>query len=544
MRWLYYGITLFGDPAVPILNLKSLVFDYPLGIPEIIIPGQEATVEVNVSGLGDGIPVSGTGQFHYQINSGYFQSIDMTETAPNEYIASIPALACGDYMECYFSAEELSSGLVFDPPATDPYIIKSGLQMITIFEDDFETDKGWSVSGGLWQRGTPTGQGGNPYTGPDPSSGHSGQNVFGYNLNGNYENNLCEMHLTSPAIDCSVLVNTHLKFWRWLGVETPPFDHSYIRVSNNGTDWITVWQHPSEVWDIEWNYMDIDISAIADGQPTVFLRWTMGATNGDLVYFGWNIDDVELTGHVCDSNWLVITTSSLPDWTAEYSYSYQLEAIGDTAGIVWTDKNDDLANTGLTLSPAGLLSGIVDSAQEISFVAVATNDSKYSFEKAFNFTINPALDVETDSLPDGVVNESYSYQLIASGGTGEINWSDKNGDLTGTGLNLSENGYLSGIPTEETQINFTALAHDLVGASFERQFSIEIYNNYVCGDVNNSYTVNILDITYLISFLYMDGLPPDPFPAADVNGTGTVNILDVTYLISYLYNDGPEPICV
>ncbi len=65
----------------------------------------------------------------------------------------------------------------------------------------------------------------------------------------------------------------------------------------------------------------------------------------------------------------------------------------------------------------------------------------------------------------------------------------------------------------------------------------------ICGDVNGSNTVNILDITYLISFLYKEGPPPDPYAAADVNGSGTVNILDITYLISFLYKEGPEPAC-
>ncbi len=69
------------------------------------------------------------------------------------------------------------------------------------------------------------------------------------------------------------------------------------------------------------------------------------------------------------------------------------------------------------------------------------------------------------------------------------------------------------------------------------------YFDYICGDVNGSKTVNILDVTYLISYLYKGGPSPDPIEAADVNSSGTVNILDVTYLIGYLYKGGPEPNC-
>lgn len=65
----------------------------------------------------------------------------------------------------------------------------------------------------------------------------------------------------------------------------------------------------------------------------------------------------------------------------------------------------------------------------------------------------------------------------------------------------------------------------------------------LCADVNIDASVNILDITWLIDYLYKNG-PPPLFPTtADVNRDGTVNILDITYLINYLYKGGPEPDC-
>ncbi len=66
---------------------------------------------------------------------------------------------------------------------------------------------------------------------------------------------------------------------------------------------------------------------------------------------------------------------------------------------------------------------------------------------------------------------------------------------------------------------------------------------YLCGDVNDDSLVNIFDITYLISFLYIDGPEPVQPESADVNGDSDINIFDVTYLIFYLYMEGPEPDC-
>ncbi|MFH2034972.1 MAG: dockerin type I domain-containing protein [Candidatus Zixiibacteriota bacterium] len=65
----------------------------------------------------------------------------------------------------------------------------------------------------------------------------------------------------------------------------------------------------------------------------------------------------------------------------------------------------------------------------------------------------------------------------------------------------------------------------------------------VPGDANRNGTVNILDITYMISYLYKGGPEPVCSDEADANNNGTVNILDITFLISYLYKQGPSPTC-
>ncbi len=162
-----------------------------------------------------------------------------------------------------------------------------------------EGDPGWTTEGD-WAFGEPTGGGGS-HGGPDPVSGHTGSNVYGYNLSGDYDEDMSEMHLTSPAIDCSGLFNVYLNFWRWLGVEDGRYDHAYVRVSNDQTNWITVWENPAgaglAMEDTSWIEMNLDISAVADNQPTVYLRWTMGESDGGWQYCGWNIDDIQVTAY-------------------------------------------------------------------------------------------------------------------------------------------------------------------------------------------------------------------------------------------------------
>lgn len=151
-----------------------------------------------------------------------------------------------------------------------------------------DTDPGWTTEG-QWAWGVPQGSGG------DPAAGYTGQNVYGYNLAGTYPNNMPETSLTSTPIDCSHYTDIEVRFMRWLGIESATWDHASFRVSTDGLNWTTIWDHTgSTLVETSWNAMTYNISAVADGQPTVYLRWVMGRTDSSVVYCGWNIDDVEI----------------------------------------------------------------------------------------------------------------------------------------------------------------------------------------------------------------------------------------------------------
>jgi C1A family cysteine protease len=156
----------------------------------------------------------------------------------------------------------------------------------------FDEDPGWTAEA-EWAFGQPMGLGGQ-YGSPDPTSGYTGNFVYGYNLLGDYPNNMPERHLTTTAIDCSNLYGVQLKFMRWLGVEGPDFDHAYLRISTDGSTWTTIWANQEEMTAGSWEEVVYDISAIASDQETVYLRWTMGTTDGGWRYCGWNLDDVQI----------------------------------------------------------------------------------------------------------------------------------------------------------------------------------------------------------------------------------------------------------
>jgi hypothetical protein len=162
-----------------------------------------------------------------------------------------------------------------------------------IYSLPLDTDPGWQTEG-LWEFGQPTGQGGQQGY-PDPTSGYTGPNVYGYNLNGDYELFLPETNLTTTAIDCSNLGHVTLRFRRWLGVRDVP-DRAYIRLSTDGDFFLYMWFNETEVFDSDWQLVEYDISGFADGEPTVYVQWTMGPMSSFGSACGWNIDDVEILG--------------------------------------------------------------------------------------------------------------------------------------------------------------------------------------------------------------------------------------------------------
>ncbi len=168
-----------------------------------------------------------------------------------------------------------------------------GEQVIHEFLVD-DTNPGWTGTGS-WAFGQPQGLSG------DPAAGFTGANVLGYNLSGDYTNSMPEHTLTSNAIDMTGILGSSIEFRRWLGVERAQYDHARFQVSTNNSSWTTVWENPVPAPSIDesaWSLQTYDISAIADNAPTLSLRFTMGTTDGSVIFHGWNIDDIRIRGQI------------------------------------------------------------------------------------------------------------------------------------------------------------------------------------------------------------------------------------------------------
>ena len=122
--------------------------------------------------------------------------------------------------------------------------------------------------------------------------------------------------------------------------------------------------------------------------------------------------------------------------------------------------------------------------------------------------------------------EEINWQVISSGGT------------SGTSANYQLGGTVAQMAVGSGSSDNYGMSH-----GYWQDFSAPSACDGEPGNVNGDETINIFDITYTISYLYLEGPAPIPYELCngDPNKDCTCNIFDITYLISFLYLEGPPP---
>jgi C1A family cysteine protease len=187
-------------------NVAYLRFDYPDGLPAFVDRHDDVSIRVEVGSLA-GTPQPGTGMFHYNLGYGWIDEY-MEIVAPNVYDALFPQADCGIEVPYYFSAEEVGGQANNDPPLApdNAYSALIADEVVVLFEDDFETNQGWTVENscadGQWERGDPVG-----WDRGDPPDDYDGSGQCYLTDNDHYDEN-CDVDdgytwLISPAFDLS-----------------------------------------------------------------------------------------------------------------------------------------------------------------------------------------------------------------------------------------------------------------------------------------------------------------------------------------------------
>jgi hypothetical protein len=159
-------------------------------------------------------------------------------------------------------------------------------------------------------------------------------------------------------------------------------------------------------------------------------------------------------------------TNTCPTAQVGVPYSQKFRAVEEPpcspGDDTWTVSAG--APPGLTMSSDGTLSGTPTEAGVFTFFVEmhlptypGCNGGRDSSEKKFTIPVNSRTFVSTASLPDGSINQPYSAQLSASGGS-VSSWSLAEGALP-DGLTLASNGVVAGTPTKSGSFSFRVQAN-------------------------------------------------------------------------------------
>lgn len=85
--------------------------------------------------------------------------------------------------------------------------------------------------------------------------------------------------------------------------------------------------------------------------------------------------------------------------------------------------------------------------------------------------------------------------------------------------------------------NWAAYDADIFG----KLLDLDVIGYYLPGDVVLDGRVDIVDIVYLVNYLFRRGWGLLPEWTGDVDADGEVNIVDIVYLVNYLFRNGPPP---
>ena len=231
----------FGAKNMPAPPL-TLVDIQPVGLPEFANPNGGSTVSAeftNVAGVLD----TSSPTLMVDTGSGY-QPVAMSNTGGTTYAANLPGSDCGSEVRFYITADS-TTGFAQNSPQDAPsayYSVISAYEApVVTFDDNFQTNQGWSVSGtsasaatGRWERATPTGMGDRA----DPPSDFDGSGACYITGNGSPGSNTDvdngETILTSPIMDASgASIISYARWWNNAG-NTAVDDEFFVQISDNG----------------------------------------------------------------------------------------------------------------------------------------------------------------------------------------------------------------------------------------------------------------------------------------------------------------------
>jgi|SaaInlV_165m_DNA_2_1040747.scaffolds.fasta_scaffold07481_2 hypothetical protein len=308
-----------SDHGVVSPELLTILLGLDLGPGATVPPAASTPIRVLVEEI-LATPLPNGSMVIYRFEGAPFQAFLLTETSPGVYEGNFPALDCLDSLEWFVSVQDDANQTTTLPPDADLGVYYSTVvatDLITVVEEPFSADPGWSIAepsdtatAGRWEWGDPyasaaQASGGVPFTGGDLTCyvtglGGIGQTQGAHDVDGG------DTTLTSVAYPLSNTGLHRVSYWRWFSNATSittPDDSLFVYKSlDEGLTWVEVEEvgrgDPEALGG--WYKNSFWIAEGTSPSGTVMLRFHVGDTGfGNVVEAG--VDLIEIFNLSCST---------------------------------------------------------------------------------------------------------------------------------------------------------------------------------------------------------------------------------------------------
>lgn len=177
-----------------------------------------------------------------------------------------------------------------------------------------------------------------------------------------------------------------------------------------------------------------------------------------------------------DTDGPLLPIIDLPTTTVGLAYELQLTAKGGVPPLRYSVN--EVPEGFSFYSDTGLLTGPADAEGEFT-LNVGVKDAEGAKDtRAYTLRVYAAPTVTTETVPEATVGESYLLRLGSSGGQPPLRWTLADGSLP-SGVTLSSEGVVSGVPRAQGGYPFAVRVQDGNGALGIRRLAIEVSSGSV-----------------------------------------------------------------
>lgn len=207
---------------------------------------------------------------------------------------------------------------------------------------------------------------------------------------------------------------------------------------------------------------------------------------------------------------LLLGQMSLPDAYLGQRYNKTFTGTGGLAPYSYSLAGGAFP-PGLTLDGSlGALSGAASAAGDFTFLVKLTDSSGASDSKSFTIhAFAPPRVLATSPLPDAYKGAGYSHTLAASGGKPPLAWTLIGAGVLPSGISLSSQGVLSGMPTQGETQTFTVQLSDANGLVDSRPLSFTVKDGFFI--TTSSINEGRVGISFNQAISALGGAPPYSF---------------------------------